>query len=403
MSCPGITDILTRETGRYLPGAIFRDIFPTSLWIALFTQLRGVFPNNLSEIVTNLTYGRNAPDVAEPEWTAMTIEDGQEGGSCLPPTDTIQFGSKPRSFQLFRRAINGPDFCAENFRSTFDLNMQLNNLSSIMQDRIRIEWEIHDRSEYQRMTDLKVVVNDCDNPSEDDESSGTATYPAVEATQIPGLGFFERYGLRLMRNGAAQSAMLMSNGGPIFTLITGPEFARNLKRSNAELRDDIRWADAGNSAGARLLAPFGVNYTLENFMFANDLMPRRFNWNGTAHVQVPQFLKYADSKGWSYKVNPAWNTAGEEEILLYDPMVMEQLVPEPIVAPAANFKFNPVSYLGEIGIRNIPNKDCNPDSNIIFHRMIMAASSMPKKPNRGASFLIKRCGFACDNTTSCSS
>lgn len=136
-------------------------------------------------------------------------------------------------------------------------------------------------------------------------------------------------------------------------------------------------------------------------MFTNDILPRKFNWNGSTHVQVPTYIKYQDYRGWNYKINPAWESAGEVEITVYDETVMKQLVPVPIVNPATNFRFDPVSYVGSIQVKNIEDRKCNPDKNILFHRMILAASSMPVKPRRGVSYLIKSCGTACDNVTAC--
>jgi hypothetical protein len=57
MACSGITDIVVRETGRFMPGEIFRRTFGKSIWMSLIR--RGTYPAGLSETISTLTYERN--------------------------------------------------------------------------------------------------------------------------------------------------------------------------------------------------------------------------------------------------------------------------------------------------------------------------------------------------------
>lgn len=399
MACSGITDIVVRETGRFMPGEIFRRTYGKSIWMTLLQ--RGVFPMGLSQTINTLTYERNAPTVAEPTWSTVTVTDGQEGGACLPTVDMIDVGSTTRSFQLYRRALHGPQFCAEEFRSVFDLRQQLDSISQIISNRVRLEWEIRNRHEYFRACQTKVVVNDCATPTED--TTGAATYPASCPTQTLGLGLLDKYRLQLIRDGAADSSLLTQNGAPILTVVASPEYIGNLIRNNTNLRSDVQWADSGKGDKARLLQAFGINHTYGGFMFLGDLFPRRFTCTGGVYTEVPAFVQAAATKGNKYDINPAYRTAPYEEIFIFDPEVFTQLVPQPITNPAPNFRFDPISYVGDVKILNIPNETCNPDGNILRHRVIMAAASMPKHPWKGVSFVALRCDPACGNATSCSS
>jgi hypothetical protein len=71
MACSGITDIVVRETGRFMPGEIFRRTFGKSIWMTLLQ--RGVFPMGLSQTINTLTYERNAPTDAEPTWSTTSV------------------------------------------------------------------------------------------------------------------------------------------------------------------------------------------------------------------------------------------------------------------------------------------------------------------------------------------
>lgn len=399
MSCAGITDIVVRETGRFMPGDVFRRTYGKSIWMSLFQ--RGVYPAGLSQIINTLTYERNAPTDAEPTWTNVTVVDGQEGGACLPVPDQIDIGSTTRNFQLARRALHGPQFCAEEFRSVFDLRMQLDAITAIIAQRVRIEWEIRDRHEYFRNCMTKVVVNDCTTPTED--TTTATTYPATCPTQTLGMGLLDKYRLQLLRDGAADSALLQSNGSPVLTVVASPEWIGNTIRNNSDIRSDIRWADAGKGDNARLLKAFGINHTYDGFMFLADFFSRRFTCAAGVYTEVPAFVQVAATKGNKYDINPAYRTAPYEEIFIFDPDVCTQLVPQPITNPAPNFRFDPISYVGDIKILNIPNEQCNPDGNILRHRIIMAAGTMPKHPWKGVAFVAKRCDPACGNANACSS
>lgn len=401
MSCNGITDIVVRETGRFMPGEIFRRTFGTSPWGPGGFLERGVYPAGLSETISNLVYERNAPTDAEPTWSNITVIDGQEGGACLPIPALIDIGSTTRAFQLQRRALHGPQFCAEEFRSVFDLRKQLDSISAIIAERVRIEWEIHNRHEYFKQTQTKVVVDSCATPTED--TSLATSYPASCPTQTLGLGLLDRYRFRMIRDGAAASSMLMQNGSPAITVIASPEFISNMIVSNSDRRQDIRWADSGKGNGARLLQMLGVNQTYDGFAFVADIFNRRFTCAAGVFTEVPAFIQAQAGKGFKYDLNPAYNSAPYEETFLYDPMVMRQLIPQPITNPAPNFRFDPVSYVGDIKILNIPNEQCNPDGNILRHRIIMAAASEPMQNWKGYSFVALRCDPACNNATSCSS
>lgn len=397
MACQGITDILNRETGRFLPGTIFGRMFGKSILPSLIR--RGVYPAGLSETINLLNYERNAPDEADPEWTAVTVVDGQEGGACLPNADVIEIGSTTRNFQLKRKALWGPPFCAEEFRSVFELRSQLDQITEIIAQRVRIEWELRDLNEYFRTVQYKVVVDDCSNPTT--TSTAAATYPSACPAQTMGVGLLEKYRIKLIRDGAADSALVRSNGRPLLTILASEETIGNLIRQNSTAREDVRFADEGMGQNARLVQGFGINHSYGGFIYIALMFPRRFSCTDGTYTQIPPFIRSAATKGFKYDVNPAWEAAAYEETLIFDPEVMIQLVPQPITNPAPKFQFDPVSYVGDIKISNIPNETCNPDGNILKHRIVMAAATQPRFPWRGAAFVHLRCDPPCLNATTC--
>lgn len=390
MACTAIAQILATETGRF-SDEIRRRSFARSLWLEIMR--RAAFPKGMGEVISNLTYERSAPTVAEPTWTAMTVVDGAEGGSCLPPVTKIGMGSTTRTYSLKREALEGPDFCASDLLYPFQLERQLDSLFKVLTDRTIQEWEIHDRHEYFRQVNRKVVVNAAMNET----NTQAQVYPAFQPTARLSMGVLNKYKVKLLRDGAGLSAMATTAGAPVLTVIASSETIDALIFDNADIRQDIRWAEPG-----MLLKPFGQQRNYRGFMFMEDPYPRRFTYSAGVFTEVPAFVSSATTRGNKSDVNPAWETALYEESFIFDPEVMHQLIPEPVVKPHPKFVFNPTNFLGDWQLKNIPDRECNPDENIVYHRGILAAASEPVSPERGAAFVHLRCDPALNLVTACS-
>lgn len=390
MACTAITQVLTTETGRF-SDEIRRRSFARSAWLELMR--RGSFPKGMGEVISNLTYERSAPTVAEPTWTSMTVVDGAEGGSCLPPVTKVGFGSTTRTYSLKRTALEGPDFCASDQLYPFQLERQLDSLFNALTERTIQEWEIHDRHEYFRMVNRKVVVNAAMNET----NTQAQVYPAFAPTSRLTMGVLNKYKARLLRDGAGLSAMARTAMAPVLTLIASSETIDALIFDNADIRQDIRWAEPG-----LLMKPFGQQRNYRGFMFVEDPCPRRFSYSGGLFTEIAPFASSAATKGNKTDVNPAWEAAQYEESFIFDPEVMHQLIPEPVVKPHTKFVFNAQNFLGDWQLKNIPDRECNPDENIVYHRGILAAASEPVHPERGVAFVHLRCDPALNLVTACS-
>jgi len=130
---------MTRETGRFGP-EIYSRMYSRTPWIAL--TRKDAYPAEMGSSISNITYERSAPTVAEPEWTVVQVSDGAEGGACLPPATRISPASTTRTYNLQRRALEGPDICAEEVRFPFQAATQLDRVLDILTDYATIEWDI---------------------------------------------------------------------------------------------------------------------------------------------------------------------------------------------------------------------------------------------------------------------
>jgi hypothetical protein len=391
MACDTITDILTRESGRIGPD-IYGRTFTRSPWISLVK--RDAFPEGMGETISNLTYERSAPTSAEPTWSNVSVVDGAEGGACLPSSTKIAIASTTRSYNLKRRVLEGPDFCVEELRTPFAVRSQLEKITDVLAEYSMIEWEIRYRHDYFTNVNRKVVVQ---SQSIQETNTMATTYPAYQPGSTLTQGVLDRYRLKLLRDGANMSALGKDNGMAVLALVCSPETSERIIKDNADIRNDLRYADP-----PELLKAMGVSRSYKGFYHILDPYPRRFTYSGGTFTEIAVFDTTAATKGNKARVNPLWEVAPYEESFIFDPTVFVSRIPKPITNPAPNFKFDPVNYLGDWKLKNILDRVCNPDGTIVYHRGILAHAAEPLHPERGVAFVHLRCDPALNLVTSCS-
>lgn len=356
----------------------------------------------MGNTISSVTYERAAPLVAAPAWDQVQVANDSivAGGTCVPSTTTVPIGSTQRSYSLYRRVLQGPDFCASDEIFPFQLRAQLEQITKILSEYVREEWEIRYRHDYVlSLVNNKTIVNV--NLDSGPSTAGTlfdgisATCPQSILTQ----GVLNRKKANLLRNGAIESALGKENNGPILTLVTDYETSERIIYTDNDIRYDIRFGKPNE-----LLAPYGVERSYRGFYHLLDPFPMRFNCAGGAYTEIPAFSTAAATKGTKSIVNPLWETGLYDSSIIFDPMVFDSLIPEPsITNPAPGYVFDPVSFLGQWQVKNILNRDCNPDGTILFHRGTLAESPRQVHPERGWAFVHLRCDPAANLVTSCGS
>lgn len=363
---------------------------PRTPWVRIIQ--RGEFPGGMGDTINILTYERVAPTTVS-TWSNVVTTDGQEGGSCLPPAKLVTVGSTTRNFNLQRLVLQGPDFCAEDLRTPFEIMAQLNAIMNALVDYARVEWEIRDRAEYFRFSKRKVVVG---GASLIETNTMATTYFGSCPGSVLTQGVLDTYRLKLIRDGAGESALALENGSAILTAILSAETSNDLIMRNDDIRQDFRWAEP-----AELLKPLGVTRSYKGFYHLIDETPRRFSCAAGVYTEILAWSDTAATKGNKSEINTSWEAATIEESFIFDPTVFRQLIPRPVINPAPNFRFDPVNYMGKWMVRNIIDRDCNPDGNILYHRGILAAGSMPVHPERGVAIVSLRCNPLLSLTNAC--
>ncbi len=399
MACESVLDLLNRLTGMFDMN-VLQQFWPTSPRLQL--TRRGTWPDGIGTTISTQIYGRSAPVVAQPVWSPITVVAGAEGGACLPPATRVTPGYQVRQYSLGRMRLVGPDLCAEDLRFNWQVVKQMEAIGGILGGRVQLEWEYRDQAEYEKNVKYRVVCQQAGltkNTNWTDEgpgagahsplsADGTNYYPIAGGAPDSQLtwGFLDAFRMKVLRNGALLSALGQEMGVPVLTVIASEETTNSLRLS---IQGDLRWG-----APSKLLAPFGVLGSLKGYYLLSDPYPRRFNWNATTgdFEEVPKFINNGLAvKGEEEDVNPAWETASYEESQIWDPTLYNQLIPAPFTSAGAGVTFDPVNYTGQYSLKNILDRDCNPDGNIVFHQAILADGDEPQYTMRGVSYLHLRC------------
>jgi len=359
--------------------------------------------NGMGPSMNVLFYERSAPTEADPTWTDIhpsdVIPDGQAGGSCLPASEKIPIASTTRNFNLQRVAREGPDICNIDSMPAFDLQNQLASVAGVLGDYSRTLWEIKYRHEYFRLCQTKVVVDDCGSGATESTNLAT-TYPSACPSQPLHMAIVQKYNIDLMRDGAGADAILRGPGGmPLGIMIVSNETRGNIIRQNSDIREDIRESNNNNM----LVSGFGVSHSYGDMVWLADPYPRRFSCSTGTYTEIPAFALGSNAtRGQEALVNSSWKTAANEESFRFDPDVFTSLIPRPPTAPHPDFKFDPVDFTGAVRLVNILDRTCNPDGNVVYHRMHLGNASMPNETWRGVAFAHLRCDpMGC--TTACAS
>jgi hypothetical protein len=118
------------------------------------------------------------------------------------------------------------------------------------------------------------------------------------------------------------------DGQNLYALICSPETSAYIKKSNPDLRQDLRFS----SHVDELLKPFGVGWSYGGYIHLVDNQAPRFNFSGGTLTRVPFYSSINATYGKKAVVNPAYNNAPYEVSFIFNKEVMIR-VPDVITNP----------------------------------------------------------------------
>jgi hypothetical protein len=191
---------------------------------------------------------------------------------------------------------------------------------------------------------------------------------------------------KLTQDGAHEdSGIPMHFGQPVLPLSISPEAQKTLTRQSGTV-ENIRWGGDVD----RLSGPPGSFKLLDGFAHMIDIQARRWNLTGGAWVRVP-FLLPATSAGEKASVNPDYQTAEYEDLIIPNRQVLSFAIPTPNLQLGSGVTFKPTDYNGNFRWKNTEDNDCNKDGNIGHFRGILGYGAQPGIPEYGVVLRYRRC------------
>lgn len=322
----------------------------------------------------------------ENEWADVVLNTEVSGNQCLPPTDQVEINRITRDMKLQQKAIESVDFCVTDLLFTPDAEKQMGKIVNSLSEQARWTWIKRIRREYHRVCKNKIILESgLTGHGEDNEDDEGFPVGAVPTSMLVNgaLDFFYR---ELLLEGAAEDAFTMSQGKPVFALITDVFTSRKLTRADDAIREDLRNSEMANS----LLGPLGIDQTYNGFIHLLDDMPRRWDWVAASDagsgpsgwVERAPYIKVGTAPNAKIEINPDWVNAAYQDSYIFCPGVMNLLVP-PSISGAAGADYMPQNYVGEFNFRNIAHRTENPDENMGFFRGKLMSGTEFVKPQWG--------------------
>lgn len=390
-TCFAVQQALQYETGRLGPD-LFRKSVRERPIIGLVSETRGTFPAEMGYSFSNVTWERSMSTSTSNPWTTIVASDGGSNNACLPPVVDVTFGQTNRTVTPSQMALETPYYCVVDIRTAWQFAKQLNAITGMLAKRTSWEWARKFTYDYVDLAghNLTLTVGGV----YDNGSSGYST--ANPPTAALDFGTLEEiYGAQYREGSSVTMFTAEDTGAPAPVIIVSDETYRNLLRNNPVIANQINYAYMGAKDGNPLL-PSGIEKRRKlfgNWVVLTDPYPRRFALTGGVYVEIPVWVSSSTTVGNKQTINPAWLAAPYEETIVYHPDNYRSLGLPSLTNPAPGWTFSPINSMGEWELKNIIERDCNPDGTMVFWRAVFRDAAEPINPDVGYSILHLRCGY----------
>jgi len=354
-------------------------IYPSSPWLNLVKK--SAWPEEIGHTFETMRMERAIPSGAN-QWRKVEAPDGSSTAPCNPPVVDVEFKQSRKTVCLATTALQGPAMCVDDLRAKWQRKQQVELATKSLAEVIRNVWIDRNRDEYVAVADYKVVLNPNLPRTREADGDAFAPEPATSKLTNKALDYFYMY---LLREGARMDAYSMSNGQPIFALITSAETSRSLIKEDDAVREDYREADPQN-----LLKSLGHTHTYNGYIHMIDDTPRRSTWDGGAGAWIENDAWSPDGVTGCVEQDPDYIAADHEDSIIFVKSVMECLVPSSI-SNVGQMKFTPQNYIGDIKWMNILHDQRNPDGKIGCYRAVLGSAIRPRQTQFGIVIRHLRC------------
>ena len=324
------------------------------------------------------------------------------GGSQIVGQKIDSFGVTVRTMSLKKAALNSPDINLDDLQFAWQVEDQVKNVIRVLSENTKYVWTNTYQDEYVNACRHKsVAFADSTTLRYDPTSTEFADSPATSKLTWGILeAIYEQLGYE---GGSINPFARVDEMTPIYAAVGERYTFSDLKRQDASVRDDFRYAYMGNGDSNPMLSAPGLNAIYRGFKFFTVELPPRYTFNpGTGTwARVYPYTPVATSRGVKWEISAEYKAAPFTDTVIYHADVMKILTPSPRTSKGG-MTYNPAySWAGEFVWRNIPDRESNIDGATGFFRALYAYGSKVERPELGFVVRHLRCVDRAGDLTDC--
>lgn len=318
------------------------------------------------------------------------------GGSRIVGQSIDSFGVTVRTMSLKKAALNSPDICLDDLQFAWQVEDQVKNVVRVLSENTKYVWTNTYQDEYVAGCRNKSVAKANFDPT-------TTSFAATPATSKLTWGILEAVYEQLgYEGGSINPFKRVDEMTPIYAAVGERYTFSDLKRQDANVRDDYRYAYMGSGESNPMMAAPGLNTITRGYQFFTVELPPRYNFVSGAWVRIFPYEPIATSRGMKWEISSAYKNALYTDTVIYHQDVMKILTPNPRTSKGGGMTYNPAfSWAGEFVWRNIPDRESNIDGSTGFFRALYAYGAKVERPELGFVVRHLRCVDRATDLTDC--
>lgn len=382
---PDLTDISNYFAGRkdQIEKNIYHRTWRTNPFISMFK--REPFTMEDGRIPEVLTNTHELP-TAYPFGLANQALASGTGNPATVAATVIKSGHKKRTYQLEVTAFESEVLDLHTMQNRFQVAQQTKNKERGLADFGTVWMGDWYRVKNIGMINTKVSTNSATGYASKSDALYNFSTLALPTQYFSWAHANLIYDM-MVRLGAGEFAVGSAMGAPVFALVCGPGYKRELYQDNEEVRETINYSpDSKLNFAAR-----GINQAVNGFAPNVDEFPIRYAADGTTPIYPT--INQATTDGQESIPNPNYRTVAQGGLAVYEVITIlcrdiYTVKPRP-VGPTSfgQATFNAINYTGEVKWINNPDMGTNKLGNLGFYRMDIQQAAKPEYPELGVSVL----------------
>lgn len=286
------------------------------MWLADLWELKRWEATD--SVMQQLVFRGSLPEVERgfDRWKQLASSAG-----CEPCTNDCSYnfttfsghGFDRRLISLMRREFKTPEYCVNEIKSAHEFEQTFAKIIENIQTQVAFFKEYNIGLNFLTGIAQKLIV---DSGGIKGNSADPYSYRALGTATLSKLNF--RMLTKLYEGLRRRSDVVpfdIQNGQPLYAISASDELMDDLYIADANARADLRFSSAADA----LLQRYNFMSSIRGqFINAPLLYPRRFEYTGGQWIEIYPFVNGIPAEIGSFSdLNPAWENATYEEVLIY--------------------------------------------------------------------------------------